>query len=287
METIYQYCKINIDNINAFDQPGFKWKKKYLNDTFKEIEGILALEDFTDEIKRLEVLTFFNNGNYYYGFLSALIWGGISTRPSKGHKGNKLTSNAYKVLSLPKDIVLELTLKIKSYIEDKEYEKAYNILAAEHKIKGLNVSFFSKLLYFISESINTNLNTIDKKFNLLIYDKWTKVLHLLLLLEADEKVKIINFFGENYMNKFFANSIEGNITNLVYCKDKYAVEAYLDYCIKINLLAEELSKNSNKYLSPGHLEAFLFGLPKKLKNNIVSNNRLIIRRKIKEYVSSN
>jgi hypothetical protein len=146
------------------------------------------------------------------------------------------------------------------------------------------VSFFTKILYFISESIDPNSDLKGVNLSLLIYDKWTKVVHLLLLLEADEKEKIKNYFGENYMNKFFPNSIDEKATNLVYCKRKFAFEAYLDYFMRMNSLAKELSENSHKNIEASHLESFLFGLPLKFKNNSVSNNRLVIRSKIKFYV---
>ena len=286
METVYQFCKRNIDSISGFDQPGFKWKKRYFNDTFKAIEGVKELRDLSDEIKRSDVLKFFRTENYYHGFLSALIWGGISTRPSKGHKGDKLTSSAYKVLSLPKDRIEEIVQRVKLHLEDKEHEKAYNLFAVESKLEGLNVSFFTKILYFISESIESNPDKIGVNLSMLIYDKWTKVVHLLLLLEAGEKDKIKNFFGENYLNKFFSKSIDGRITNLVYCERKFAFEAYLDYCIRLNSLAKELSKNSHENIDASNLESFLFGLPQKYKNNSVSNNRGVIRSKIKFYVNA-
>jgi len=284
METIYQFCSQKSEVIRGFDQPGFKWKKRYLIEVFEGIEGVKELRNLPDEVKRTDVIEFFKNKNYYLGFVSALIWGGISTRPSKGHKGDKLTSNAYKVLSLPKDIIEEAVQKVKSHIENREFEKAYNLFAIENKFEGLNVSFFTKILYFISESTDANSDLKGVNLRLLIYDKWTKILHLLLLLEADEKEKIKNYFGENYLNNFFPDSIDGKASNLVYCKRKFAFEAYLDYCVRLNSLAKELSENFHKIIDASHLESFLFGLPLKFRNNSVSNNRLIIRSKIKLYV---
>jgi len=285
METIYQFCKKNIKNINGFDQPGFKWKKRYFNETFNKIKGVVELRDLTDEIKRSDVIVFFENEKYYHGFISALMWGGISTRPSKGHKGDKQTSSAFKVLNLPKEIVDDVMFRLKNHLAKKEYQNAYNLMAFDNKFEGLNVSFFTKLLYFSSEAIYSNRNTKGSEIQLLIYDKWTKVLHLLLLLEEGDKNKINEFFGVNYLKSFFSNSIHGEITNLVYCKSEHAFEAYFDYCKKLNSLARELSECSNSRVSPGNLEAFLFGVSKKLKNNIASNNRQIIRDKIKFYVS--
>lgn len=289
METIYEFCLKNLENINNFHQPGFKWKKRYLNATFKKINGVIELEDLTDEIKRSDVIVFFENQKYYHGFVSALMWGGISTRPSKGHKGDKMTSSAYKVLSLPEETIKVVMRRLKFLIERREYEKAYNLLAIENKFEGMNVSFFTKLLYFMSESIResieSNSTELDSNIQLLIYDKWTKVLHLLLLLEQGENEKIVKYFGVNYINSFFSTSFELGITNLVYCNSNHAFESYLDYCKKLNGLARELSQHSNVKVSPSNLEAFLFGLSKKFKSNIVSNNREIIRNKIKFYVS--
>jgi hypothetical protein len=285
METIYQFCSQKIEVIVGFDQPGFKWKKRYLNDIFMGIEGVKELRDLPEEVKRSDVIEFFKRENYYHGFLSALIWGGISTRPSKGHKGDKLTSNAYKVLSLPKEVILEIMEKVSFEINNNEYAKAYNLLAVKNKLEGLNVSFFTKILFFISECSDSSSRPTENNLKLLIYDKWTKLIHLLLLLESNELEKVEKYFGKNYLQDFFPKTINALEINLVYCKSRYECESYLDYCKRLNKLAWELSENFQIQIQSGQLESFLFGVSNNIRNNLVSNNRQVIKEKIKYYVS--
>ncbi len=285
METIYQFCSQKSEVIRGFDQLGFKWKKRYLIEVFEGIEGVKELRNLPDEVKRSDVIEFFKNKNYYHGFLSALIWGGISTRPSKGHKGDKLTSNAYKVLSLPKGVILDIMEKVAHEINNKEYSKAYKLLALDNKIPGLNVSFFTKILFFISESSDSSSRLTEENMRLLIYDKWTKLIHLLLLLESNETERIEKYFGENYLKRFFPKTINAKETNLVYCKSRFECESYLDYCARLNKLAWELTENVNLKVDPGQLESFLFGVSSNTKKNLVSKNRQVIREKIKYYIS--
>ncbi len=283
-ESLYQFCSQNIEVINSFNQTGFKWRKRYLKEPFTAIEGLRELSEVADEIKRDHVLEFFRSKDYYLGFISALMWGGISTRPSKGHKGDKLTSNAFKVLSLPKADIIELLEKVSIEVNNKEYAKAYNLLAVKNKLDGLNVSFFTKILFFISECGDSSSRASDQNLKLLIYDKWTKLIHLLLLLESNELEKVEKFFGENYLKKFFPKTINAKETNLVYCKSGFECESYLDYCTRLNMLAKKLSESANIQVQPGQLESYLFGVSSKIKNSVVSKNRQWIRLKIKGYI---
>jgi hypothetical protein len=269
---IYDYCLKYKDNFAKYDQTGFFWENRFKRLPYLEIESfssVISDNSIPSEIKRDYVLKAFQDNDLYKGYIFAMLWGGINTQPAKGYSGDSRTSSAYKAFNISEKVVIDTLSSVKTELENGNFEKAYRILNETNKFSGVNVSFFTKLLFFISE-------TIPSEFKLLIYDKWTKVIHLKLLIENEESEKIKEYFGENYRNRFFENTKIK--TNLVYCKSENEIEAYLDYCEKMNQLSKDLSVVLNSEISPGQLEGFVFGFPLRgERNKTIENPRFWIR----------
>lgn len=269
---IIEYCIKYQEELINYNQKGFFWKNHYLKTPFNSIVSFSQLvndANLPEEIKREHVLKFFKKGDLYEGYILALIWGGISRQPAKGSNGNKKTSSAFLALNTDKEIIKNTLSFLVSKISTGDYETAYHTLKTTHKFSGVSVSFFTKLLYFISESTNS-------KLKLLIYDKWTKIIHLKLLLETNNEDKAVLFFGPKYKEKIFSNS--NQTTNLIYCDSDVEILAYLDYCERLNCLSRDISNKIDEIISPGQVEEFIFGYPMRgKKNKTLTNPRFWIR----------
>lgn len=194
-----------------------------------------------------------------------MMWGGINaTRPSE--KGNRYTTNFYKSLNEGKDSICIKMERIVNLLNVNEIEKAYFSMMPENEnqIQGIGESYFTKIFYF------TSYNNNEINIKPLIYDKWTKLIHIGLLIEANEIDLLFKFYKINDLqNKIFSSKK----TEIIYPKRDYKIESYIDYITRMNIIATE-----NK-LNVGNLEAFLFGNPLKgLKNKSISNPRVFIKK---------
>jgi hypothetical protein len=182
--------------------------------------------------------------NYYLGFVMAMMWGGILMQPKKGHKGVKTTSNAYQAFNMHHNTIAHYLSQVKHLIDIGQSKVAYNGLlpGGKFKINGVNESFFTKILCFLSQSL-------DEPRNLLIYDKWTRLVHLHLMLD-----------NHHDPNEFYTDNEIQDIANakVVYANNNQRYPAYHHYCHSMNQLADALSDEDHP-ISPFKLEAFLFG----------------------------
>lgn len=268
-----KFIKNNASEISNFEQNGFKWKK-YNNtsiSTIPEFKDLLAENNFQEILNREIIVDAFNNGNdFYKAFVLAMMWGGINaTRPSK--KGDKTTTNFYKALIEGKESISRKIENIVTYVNDNNIEKAYLSMMPgnENQIEGIGESYFTKIFYFIGSN-NDNI-----LFKPLIYDKWTKLIHVALLIESAEIDLLLDLYkSEDLKNKI----LNPKKTDLIYPKTNKNVEAYLDYLKRMNIISTEHN------LEAGKLEAFLFGNPLKGKTN---NTNLNPRVFVKNYVLNN
>lgn len=193
----------------------------------------------------------------YKGFLAAMLWGGISAATSK----KKVQSNAELAFSYDKAVIESILVEIKSILTDGKEGEAFDYLfAGAGKIKGIGVSYLTKILYFFSER--------GAKESL-IFDRWGHFIHAALLIE-DDKVHVEDYYQYKSKEDFKAELIS----------KKSEKELYLDYLTRMRGI------KNDKIASPGHLEAFLFGdkLYKKNQNN--DNPRYFIYNLVKCYFSN-
>lgn len=177
------------------------WENKYSN--WANGTSFKGLKDNYSNLplNRQMIMDLFQKGNYYDGFLCAMIWGNIGANLSGKKCFTYVFSKANKSKIEPKVInVIEL-------LQNRNIDRAYLSLSngGVNKIDGVGESFFTKLLYFAGGSI-CGLNPQP-----LIYDS---VMHEV----YKEFQKIIGFqTPQGYVNE------------------------YMDYCTKMDELRNLLS----------------------------------------------
>lgn len=202
MQTILDYCLEHISNIIVFDQKKFSWKK-YEQAPLTDINHYQScIADIPPSIGREDILNAFNNGNYYKGFVMAMLWGNIGLQPLRKNKGDKTTTSAYRAFSISEEEVSNRLTKINKKIANGDIKDAYGLLEKDLKFDGIDVSFFTKILAFLSE-----VNSPSR--DLLIYDKWTKLIHVHLLLDNGKNP--LQFYSKNSVRKLYDKIKQGNL----------------------------------------------------------------------------
>lgn len=270
--SLSDFIKINKNEISNFKQKGFKWENYNRTSVISitDFNNLIKNNNFPEELNRDIIIDAFNKNDYFKAFVLAMMWGGINaTRPSQ--KGNKITTNFYKSLIEGKESISNKIERIVNLINENEIEKAYLSMMPENEnqIQGIGESYFTKLFYFIS--CNNNNITVKP----LIYDKWTKLIHIGLLTEANEIDLLCKFYK---INDIKLKILPPNKTDIIYPKNDKKIDSYLDYITRMNIIADE------NQINVGKLEAYLFGNPLKGKlNKSVDNPRVFI----KNYVFNN
>ena len=182
-----------------------------------------------------------------------MLWGGIGKRPmSNKSKMTEIAKKAFTdccnndksekifmgALHNSKDCVRELYLSLET--------------SGEKKIPEVDVSYFTKIIAFGSEASSN-------KFKFLIYDKWTKLIHVHIMYDISEDPE--NFYTKNSINKLYCVKKCGKpkVTDLINPKSKLGWYAYENYCQAMAKLAEELSQEVKDNIGASKLESFLFG----------------------------
>jgi hypothetical protein len=111
------------------------------------------------------------------------------------------------------------------------------------RIPGVGESYFTKLLFFVGYH---TANPVKP----LIYDKWTKIMHVWLLMSAHQFDTLFRFYSKSSL---YRNIIED--PGLLSANGTYQAAAYVDYVTRMNELANQFT------LDPSNLEAYLFGSP--------------------------
>lgn len=246
--TLRDYLDNHQEEINQYRQQGFSWSPKYNRPIFKKIKAwddIIEGNTLPETLDRTFVKKLFKTQNtYYQGFVSALMWRGISaTRPKT--KGNQETTNFYFALSAPPQKIVQDLMKTRDLLASGKIKEAFEAYhRGSFKINGLGPSYFTKLFYFLGAAC-------DFKPLPLIYDKWTRYIHLWLSLSNDTLPETSKYYtlpdrfdGRPILNRTGAES-----------------NGYLDYVEKFNQLCTDL------HLPPANAEAYLFGKPFKGKVN--------------------
>ena len=226
---------------------------KYSNDMFMDFEVIRKFfKTFPNlkkkSIQRTEVSELFRKKQYYLGFITAMIWGGINaSRPKK--KDDFETIDFYRLLKQDEKDITKIIHHVKSLLVKGEHFKCFNYLKKEGKIDGVGHAYFTKLMYFIGY--------FDKRITLkpLIFDKWTSNAYLALLIDSNQLDKVKKFYTGAIDSKNKSVSLKSNVA-LTY-------ESYLK---DLDCWANRLG------VSPSRLEEFIFGVSLK-ENNRYDNPR--------------
>ena len=228
--------------IKGFEQEGFPWRNNGYDKAFLDMVSIVnpafgtIIKSLPDTLNRKAVWNIFHlEKDLYKGFVASMLWGGINaTRCAKGHKGDRMTTDAYKAFTYPKKEVVEKLSNVRTSLNKKDTEEAFTSMVSIKKnhIPGIGISFFTKLLYFMSPDAITP--------RLLIYDKWSTYIHCALLID-DSKRKVHDYYKK-------VNS-DGTIALA-----RTPVDLYMDYIDVMTKTAQ-----ANDIMDVSRLEAFLFG----------------------------
>lgn len=232
------YIKKHKDDINTTCRKvNYKdiYKKSFddvKNDDFKRV-----LAEFKEkgELGRADIFKEVEEGNLYKAFFMIILWGGI------------FQSNLNWVLESIKEDDVNKKKDPTNKTSTEKLQDIYHLVNigdihgafakmitntyGNNRIKGINVSFLTKILYFFDIS--------NRGENTLIFDKWSMLEHCALIASSNES------FTDYY---HIERSGENNIKiNPIPQKDKYDI--YEDFIIRMN----------NLEVSAEKLEEFLFG----------------------------
>ena len=238
---------------------------KYSNEMFLDFEVMRKFfKTFPNlknkSIQRKDVSELFRKKQYYLGFITAMIWGGINaSRPKK--KDDFETIDFYRLLTQDEKKITIIIHHVKSLLVKEENFNCFNYLYKEGKINGVGHAYFTKLMYFIGY--------VDKRIKLkpLIFDKWTSNAYLALLINSNQFDKVSKFYSGKIDNKNQSVSLRSNIAL-----------TYENYIKDMNCWALKLG------VSASRLEEFVFGVSLK-ENKKFDNPRKELWRIIDKYTN--
>jgi hypothetical protein len=257
MTTILEYSINNIDNITSYSQDSFSWEK-YSTSPLIDIHDFQScIAEIPIVIGRENILNTYREKKFYKAFVMTMLWGNIGTQPNRKSKGDKRTTSAFKAFSTSKETVDFRIKLIQEKIDNGDIKTAYRYLKNDYKFPGIDISFFTKILSFLSEvSLNNQ--------NLLIYDKWTKLIHIHILL--DNNIDPLKFYTKRSISNLYKKGTNDKYrTELIQAKTGQDLNAYLNYINVMKDLTQAISLETNKTITPFQLESYLFG--KSLKSN--------------------
>ena len=228
-----------------------------------EVSQKVTSEFWNKAITRKDVREAFRK-DVYEGFVAAMLWGGLG---SNGRSFNHLEK------ALDKSKQAEVTKKlnaVKDLVAKGDIENAFSSMCpgGDNKIDGVDVSYFTKILFFLSDISDCS------KVIPLIYDNWGWHIHAAILLSLKQKDKVIEYFIIYSSLKKERNKITINPkVALPDTSTSRRTKAYLDY---IQLMHDQ-SQEISKALSPGNLEQYLFGKSRKdEKAKTIDNPRVVL-----------
>ena len=208
--------------------------------SFKEaVEMINGIEDKC--VDRSFIFNIFNGKpdgrNLVKGFWVTLLWGNLSIKNLAMAVADEVDSQSDSVRSLAARLE-----RVRSDIEIGNLNKAFSGLSrkGENKIKGVDISFFTKLLFFMRNSYPQKQGDPLP----LIYDKWTRGIDAVLIAEG------IDPKSSNYSLNF---GPKGGFSMPSFPRGVIPYEMYSNYLKRMNAVAERFE------VQPDKLEEFLFG----------------------------
>ena len=165
-------------------------------------------------VMRNQIIDLFSKGKLYDAYLCTLVWGNIGTFQNGRH-------NFESAFSVPKQDVEKRIKNLIKLIATDNIEDAFNsmCIGGTNHFSGLGVSFFTKILYFIAESLSTSITVFP-----LIFDS--------------NSLKVLNRIYRDQGVQENARQTKAH---------------YLFFCNEMSR-----SSGNLKLPTPGYLEAFLF-----------------------------
>lgn len=227
------------------------------NPSFQECLSALMNVPLTREFVRNS----FRTDGAYAGFVAAMLWGGL---------GMTYWRSLESAMTIEKAEVEQKICNLQHLLGEDRIQDAFMSLQSpnENKFKGIDISYFTKLLYFLY-----NGNTSNPP---IIFDKWGTFIHAGILVSQNECDLLNRFYtigrtekGTPYLN------IKSNRATC------YRYDVYADYL-------ERMSELSVLYglPHPGNLEEFLFGKNLNGANKNNDNPRYFVKNYVKTYCDS-
>lgn len=202
--------------------------------------------------------------NYYKGFVATMLWGGL---------GKTSWTHLKQAMMVDKPEVELRIGRIQDLLHQGRLEDSFQSLQGrgpeDFKFPGIDISYFTKLLYFLSPK--------DKYFQPLIYDKWGRFIHAGILI-SEERIDDFHLFYKIGLGRNGAVWID-NRSNL---RTHYRYSTYVDYLREMADLSQELDLPN-----PGVLEEILFGKPLIGRGNLNDNNpRFFVRNYVQHFAEN-
>lgn len=203
----------------------------------------------TNQVQRSELLEMYKNWeDPVLAAIATFVWGYIDTRKDK---------RLQQVLMLNESALKERLDRIHILVTAGEIEEAFLSCCTgnDNHIRGVGMSFFTKLFFFIGESVSA------VRIKPLILDRWTT--NAFFALEAQS-------LGLKGARDWFSLPSKAVFekSKAVYLKPNVNLQAaaYVRYINQMNIWASELN------VSPAKLEEFVFGVHRR-QNKSASNPR--------------
>jgi hypothetical protein len=268
--SLIDFIKKNANEIGNHKQHGFKWATYKENEFLNEIEDfrkVVQDENIPETLEREIILNFYHKDDPYRAFIFTMMWGLIDAKkPAKGSPGDKRTTNFYQALSHGKKLIEKALKTSQEHLQLGTIDRAYDSFKFECKIPGVDTSYFTKILFFQGQALQMETKP-------LIYDKWTKLIHITLMIEQEDRQKLYDFYNQKKLisvSKIMEYYTEENLARKI--KDRPLIPllqpskeaeyySYYDYVNRMNGVAMDND------IEVGSLEGYLFGNPLKGKRN--------------------
>lgn len=198
-----------------FNRPHNLWGRRMYqqNPVFQELKAKYGMGP-NAVVNRRQIIDLFAKKEFYDAYLCSMVWGNIGTFQN----GRRIFETAF---AIPRQ---EVERKIKSIIlliENNNIEGAFASMCrgGANQFPGLGVSFFTKILYFVGESLNKGNNVLP-----LIFDS--------------NSIKVLT--------RIYRDQNSNQVA-------RQTLAHYMSFCNEMSRISGNL-----ELPSPGYLEAFLF-----------------------------
>lgn len=268
--TYLDYIRNNADRIeverqNPFTIEGIYGQKMQKlraidNDLFQqkvsELSGIPMTRDY--------IRNSFSR-NTYTGFVASMLWGGL---------GLSNWSQLVDAMTITPSVIESKISDLQRLLNVDMIQDAFMSLQVSrdnhypqtNKIEGVDISYFTKLLFFL---YNGNSATPP-----IIFDKWGTYIHVGIMISQNEIDSLNTYYKMGYdKHKRFYVAIKSNRTT------GYRYLVYADYIHRMANLSSQYSHSN-----PGLLEEFLFGKDLKHRENKNDENpRFFVFNYVRDY----
>ncbi|MBI9102381.1 MAG: hypothetical protein JEY99_08210 [Spirochaetales bacterium] len=246
---IPEYLERNIERILTKEEQNLPaWVSTYDGALYADFEVMKRLKNHFPKkvISRQALINLYRSDDKYLAFVASMVWGFINgSRPLPGHKGDKRTTNLYRMLSHPAEEVEKAMRVVVPYFQKGDFMTPYTLLDNDgpFKIQGVGPAYFTKMFFFAGQAASDKAVPIKP----LIFDNWTTNAFFALYGQSNpDGLKEWFTFSKNKSSSlpFSTNPKKGK-------------ELYQLYVTSMNCWAESLGIRADK------LEEFVFGYSKK------------------------